>query len=249
MDYDASAIATVYDKARGLAPERMQQWLDLVARDAGPRQGFLIVDLGCGTGRFSEPLADRFSAFVVGIDPSEKMLREAQRKRKSNNVDFRQLVTLPLPIADSSVDMIFMSMVFHHFENAVETANECRRVLRPSGRICVRNSTREANFPHRYFFPAMRPLIETELPTRNQIEEVFRKTGFSLLVHDIVTQVVASTWSEFIDKTALRADSFLARLRDEDFKAGMAALRAHLMTTASDQAVTEELDWYVFEAA
>jgi hypothetical protein len=27
MDYDASTIPTVYDEARGLAPERMRQWL------------------------------------------------------------------------------------------------------------------------------------------------------------------------------------------------------------------------------
>ena len=62
MDYDASAISTVYDEARGLAPERLQQWIDLVARDAAPRKGSLIVDFGCGTGRFSEPLAERFCA-------------------------------------------------------------------------------------------------------------------------------------------------------------------------------------------
>jgi SAM-dependent methyltransferase len=248
MDYDESAIPTVYDEARGLAPERMRQWLDLVARDAGPGQGSLIVDLGCGTGRFSEPLAERFSARVVGVDPSEKMLDVARKKTKSNHVEFRHLAAKPLPMVDSAVDIVFMSMVFHHLENAVEAAGECRRILRCGGRLCVRNTTREADFPHRHFFSAIHPLIETELPTRREIECVFEPAGFSLLVHEIVTQVVAATWSEFIDKTALRADSFLARLNDEDFEAGMTALREHARRTAPDQAVTEELDWYVFKA-
>jgi len=248
MDYDASAIPTVYDEARGLAPERMRQWLDLVARDAAPAQNSLIVDLGCGTGRFSEPLAERFSARVIGVDPSEKMLDVARKKTKSNHVEFRRSAAKPLPLVNSTADMVFLSMVLHHLENAVETAEECRRVLRSGGRLCIRNTTQEANFPHRHFFSAIRPLIETELPTRRKIEEMFVAAGFSLLVHEIVTQLVAVTWSEFIDKTALRADSFLARLNDEDFEVGMAALREHAKRARADQQITEELDWYVFKA-
>jgi len=248
MDYDASAISTVYDEARGLAPERLQQWLDLVARDAAPRKGSLIVDFGCGTGRFSEPLAERFSARVIGVDPSEKMLDVARRKTKSDRVEFRRMAAKPLPLVDSSVDTVFMSMVFHHLETAAEAAEECRRVLRSGGHLCVRNTTQEADFPHRHAFAAIVPLIETELPARREIAGVFARAGFALLVHEIVTQRIADTWSEFIAKTELRADSFLARINDDDFAAGMAALRAHATRTAPDQAVTEELDWYVFKA-
>ena len=38
----------------------------------------LVIDLGCGTGRFSELLAAHFSAQVIGIDPSLKMLDQAR---------------------------------------------------------------------------------------------------------------------------------------------------------------------------
>jgi hypothetical protein len=61
-----------------------------------------------------------------------------------------------------------------------------------------------------------------------------------------VTQVTAADWPSFIEKSALRADSFLARLSDDDFQQGMAALRNPGDAINRDDAVTEEIDWYVF---
>jgi hypothetical protein len=61
-----------------------------------------------------------------------------------------------------------------------------------------------------------------------------------------VTQVTAPDWPSFIDKSALRADSFLARLSDDDFQQGMAALRAPGDAINQDNAVTEEIGWFVF---
>ena len=54
MNYDETTIATTYDTARGHTRGVMRQWLDLVAEHM-PVAPQLIVDVGCGTGRFSEP--------------------------------------------------------------------------------------------------------------------------------------------------------------------------------------------------
>jgi hypothetical protein len=61
-----------------------------------------------------------------------------------------------------------------------------------------------------------------------------------------VTQVTATNWPSFVEKSALRADSFLARLSDDDFQRGMAALRTHGDAIDPSAAVTEEIDWFVF---
>jgi ubiquinone/menaquinone biosynthesis C-methylase UbiE len=246
MDYDKSNIAAVYEEARSFSPEGLQQWLDLLSRDAGLVPDALVVDLGCGTGRFSEPLAEHFGARVIGVDPSRKMLDLARRKRRSDRVEFRAASAQSLPVAEGSADMVFMSMVFHHLHHPTEVAKECLRILRDGGRVCMRNTTREADFTHRHFFPAMQPLIETDLPTRHQVRNIFEQAGFTLAVHEIVRQVVARNWPSFVHKSSLRADSFLARLSDEDFEAGMAALRAHAARTSPSSSVAEEVDWYVF---
>ena len=71
-------------------------------------------------------------------------------------------------------------------------------------------------------------------------------SAFVPVVHQVVTQVTAPNWPSFVEQSALRADSFLARLPDEDFDQGMAALRTHGDAIDQNDAVTEEIDWFVF---
>jgi hypothetical protein len=58
--------------------------------------------------------------------------------------------------------------------------------------------------------------------------------------------VVAPDWKSFIDKMRLRADSFLVRLSDQDFEQGMISLRSPSDSIDRDDAVTEEIGWFVF---
>src|SRR6516162_5836590 len=118
--------------------------------------------------------------------------------------------------------------------------------LRRGGYVCVRNGTRESGFPHRHFFPRLRALIASGLPSRRAIRSVFAVGGFTPIVHRVVTQVTAPDWPSFIEKSTLRADSFLARLSDDDFQRGMAALRTPGNAINQNDAVTEEIDWFVF---
>jgi hypothetical protein len=71
-------------------------------------------------------------------------------------------------------------------------------------------------------------------------------SGFTPVVHQVVTQVTAPNWPSFVEKSALRADSFLARLSDDDFQRGMVALRTYGDAIDQNAAVTEEIDWFVF---
>lgn len=54
MDYDKTEIAATYDKARALAPETDRLWQDLLSAHIDRAAIALVIDLGCGTGRFSE---------------------------------------------------------------------------------------------------------------------------------------------------------------------------------------------------
>jgi ubiquinone/menaquinone biosynthesis C-methylase UbiE len=246
MDYDKSDIAATYDEARALAPEALRQWLDLVSAHVDRSAISLIVDLGCGTGRFSQPLAAHFAARVIAVDPSQKMLDQAHRKLTAGGVALLRASALALPLPDGSADLVFMSMAYHHFADPGLVAKECHRVLREGGHVCVRNSTREADFPTRHFFPAMQPLIAAELPARDDIQRIFLNTGFRRAAHQVIRHVVARNWQSYVHKSALRADSFLARLSNESFDAGMAGLRAHAAEIDPGEAVTEEIDWFVF---
>jgi ubiquinone/menaquinone biosynthesis C-methylase UbiE len=245
MDYDKTEIPTTYDKARALAPETIRLWQDLLSVHVDRAEMSLVIDLGCGTGRFSELLAAHFAVQVIGIDPSMKMLDQARRKPAIGTVVYCQGLAEALPICDGCADLVFMSMVYHHFTDPSVVAKECHRVLRQGGYACIRNGTRESDFPHRHFFP-LRALIDSDLPSRRDIEAVFVVSGLTPVVRQVVTQVTAPDWPSFVEKSALRADSFLARLSNDDFQRGMGALRTHGDAIDQNDAVTEEIDWFVF---
>lgn len=90
MDYDTTNIAAVYDSGRSYSPDILQLWLDLISAYV-PKDGVSrIIDLGCGTGRYSEPLSVHFLADVIGIDPSQKMLELARKNTSHRGVIFKQ---------------------------------------------------------------------------------------------------------------------------------------------------------------
>ncbi len=249
MDYDKTNIAAVYDSARSYHPEVLQQWLDIFSAYV-PKDGVSrIVDLGCGTGRFSGPLSVHFEADVIGLDPSEKMLEEARKKTRRRGVVFKQAPGETLPVADRSTDMMLMSMVFHHLRDPRRTARECYRVLRQRGCVCLRNATVDAieTFPYLKFFPTVRSVMEEQLPTRDRVRSTFEEAGFHLLADRIVFQKNSTDWASFAEKLSLRSDSFLARIPDDEIDAGIAALRRFGRSAKPDQPVIEDVDFFVFQ--
>src|SRR6516162_8557013 len=139
MDYDKTDIARTNDKARALAPETLRLWQDLLSVHIDRAAISLVIDLGCGTGRFSELLAAHFGVHVIGIDPSLKMLDQARRKSAIGNVEYGRGLAEALPFRDGCADLVFMSMVYHHFTDPSGVAKECHRVWRQGGHACIRN--------------------------------------------------------------------------------------------------------------
>lgn len=130
MDYDATDIASTYDRGRDHGPEFLDLWMNVVSSHVRDQRTKRILDLGCGTGRFSEALRARFDAEVIGIDPSKKMLAQARSKRHDRRIRYEPGRGESIPVPDNSVDMIFMSMIFHHLDNPALAARECRRIWR-----------------------------------------------------------------------------------------------------------------------
>jgi ubiquinone/menaquinone biosynthesis C-methylase UbiE len=242
-------MATVYDSGRSYKPEILQRWLDLFSAQV-PKEGVSrIIDLGCGTGRYSEPLAVHFDAEVIGIDPSEKMLAEARRKTVHRGVVFIQASGEKLPLEDSSADMVLMSMVFHHLQEPPSIASECFRVLRERGCVCLRNSTVDAIETYSYlkFFPSVRTLIEEQLPTRDRIRSTFEEAGFKTSSHEIVKHQISATWTDYAEKLNQRSDSFLVRISDAEFDAGIAALRRFAQSAGAVGPLLQDIDFFVFQ--
>jgi len=248
MDYDTTTMPAAYDAGRGYPPHVLDRWLQAIARvagDAGPIGD--ILDLGCGTGRYSGALAHHFGAAVVAIDPSDKMLAEAKAKN-APGVRWLSGSGEALPLPDASVDMVFMSMVFHHFRDRDQVARECHRVLRPDGVVVMRVGATERidDYPYVPFFPRTRDLIARSLTSLGAVQETFERTGFAGQAQEVVMSETAASWPQYAERVSLRADSILIQLAEDEFAEGLAALRAYAAQPARSGPVIEPVDLLAF---
>ena len=248
-EYDRTDIPSAYDRGRDHGPHLLELWARALEAYLA-RPPAQILDLGCGTGRFSDALSVHFGADVVGLDPSAKMLSQALAKPHAGRVRYARARAEAMPLRSGSIDMVFMSMSLHHFSSHEQAAEECRRVLRTDGRLFIRNGTREQIpfYPYYPFFPASHPILEEVLPSSARIRETYEAAGFHLVAQDLISQEIAPDWATYADKLTTRSDSVLARLSDEAFKSGIAAIRRHA-EHADREAVVEPIDLFVFRCA
>src|SRR4026207_2387193 len=117
MDYDTTEIPRTYDKGRDHGPEVLDLWMKTIASHVEAVSVRTILDLGCGTGRFSEALAGHFDAPVLAVDPSHKVLGQGRAKHRAPRVSYLLGSGESIPLDSNSVDLIYMSMIFHHFRD------------------------------------------------------------------------------------------------------------------------------------
>jgi ubiquinone/menaquinone biosynthesis C-methylase UbiE len=248
MDYDKTDIPSAYDAARGYSAATLAMWLDVISRAVDHTKVAEIVDLGCGTGRFSAGLADCFHAWVIALDPSEKMLVEARRKNHPRVLHIRAAGE-SLPLRSGRADMVFMSMVFHHLKDPPGTLAECSRVLRPRGMVCLRTGTIDRIRFYGYvpFFKTSPAILNRVLPSSETIVSAFHATGFTPMLHEQVQSETAPDWRTYADRIARRGDSILARLPESEFDEGLRILREYA-ASAPREPVVEPVDFFCFRS-
>jgi 2-polyprenyl-3-methyl-5-hydroxy-6-metoxy-1,4-benzoquinol methylase len=98
-------------------------------------KGKLVLDVGCGMGRFAE-VATRWGARVVGIDLSAAAEVAAKNLAEREFVAF-QADVFALPFAPESFDIIYSVGVLHHTPDCEAAVKSLDQYLKPGGILAV----------------------------------------------------------------------------------------------------------------
>ena len=245
--YSQIETANRYDVARKLPPQTKTQWLEALRASLPRRAITKVLDLGCGTGRFTTGLSKTFECPVIGVEPSNAMLSVA-RSQDAPNVEWKLGGAEEIPLQDQAVDLVFMSQVFHHLVRPRQALREINRVLTPKGYLAIRNGTREHNKDLAWlrFFPGAREIEDERTPSQEELEESVCAESFELISHQTIHQLFASSNDEYFEKISQRGLSALIMIGDEAFQSGLQRFQNWVREQPRSEPVFEPVDLFVF---
>jgi ubiquinone/menaquinone biosynthesis C-methylase UbiE len=127
------AVAKEYQKYRSSYDLRTYKLLASLL--GGKNKKYKILDIGCGTGKSTEPLTKIFkNTEIVGCDPDKAMLAEARANAKKLRLPIKYIEgrAEKMPFANNYFDAVIAGTALHWF-GTKKAVKEIKRVLKPGG--------------------------------------------------------------------------------------------------------------------
>ena len=238
MSVDFGARAASYDRIRPI-DENWWALFELVAREARLRGG-RVLDIGCGTARFSCAVAERGIARVWGVDASPEMLAVARAKAPAE-VGLKEGTAEALPFKEAWFDAAVMWLVAHLVDRP-RAFTEARRVLVPGGRLVVVTFAPE-HFDRYWlngFFPTIARIDRERFPDESRLLAELAAAGFGETRILRPRQRGSITREHALERIRGRHISTFDLLDEEEIRAGTARAEQELPET-----VEFGLEWLI----
>ena len=114
-------------------------------RSKTPLEGLRVLDIGCGGGLLSEPVA-RMGAEVVGVDPARRNVETARIHAEQSGVpvDYRCASAEDLAAAGETFDIVLNMEVIEHVADVDLFLDACAGMVRPGGLMFIATLNRTA---------------------------------------------------------------------------------------------------------
>lgn len=167
-----------------------------------PKESIAILDMACGTGKSTEPLAAT-KLKVAGVDHDPQMIEEAkaQAELKNLNIDYVVSEAEHLPFRDNNFDVITVGTAFHFFVSEI-AMNEIKRVMKPGGLLFVywtlttKEIPEEDTIPRAIFQKYKWIKVPSELRDLEHISNYFSKAG----LQNVSTKRIPITFNATVEE-------------------------------------------------
>ncbi len=142
LTLDNRELAKTYD---AISDSQFNKGCILIEK-LGIQSGDAVLDIGSGTGRLGRHVLNIIgpAGSYVGIDPLEERVKFAQAKNVHENAVFVTGKAEELnSITASSIDVVYLSSVFHWVLDKALALREIFRVLKPGGRVGITTTAKE----------------------------------------------------------------------------------------------------------
>jgi 2-polyprenyl-3-methyl-5-hydroxy-6-metoxy-1,4-benzoquinol methylase len=95
-----------------------------------------VLDVGCGTGRWSRYVATKASQ-VEAMDPSKAVFSAAHLLSSNDNIRISKAGVDTIPFDDNSFDFVFSLGVLHHIPDTADAMKKCVQKLKQNGHFLV----------------------------------------------------------------------------------------------------------------
>ena len=248
MSPSFAEIAPHYDALRPLSTGDRAR-LDAMLREATPGAGDLVIEVGCGTGRLTLPLAALTPARVMGVDSEAKMLDVARAKDAAGRVEWVRGSAYRLPVGDGEAALVAMVMVVHLLRQRVRAFSETRRVLAPGGRLSVWTFTPRhvEDFYLNAYFPSIAEIDRPRFPAVQALTSELRRAGFDDVRTELREEPRRIDIAEVVDRVRGRYISTLSLLPPLEYRLGLQRLEEML---AQDRSImlSQRSEWAIITA-
>ena len=214
-DYDLAS--QYFDNVRSKSPLHLKDWTNGLIRWGRIGKNSQVLDVGCGTGRYSLEIGKRTGADVTGLDFSRGMLGKANEKECGI---WLQGDAANIPFGNESFDTVIMMLMLQHVDDEPRVLAEAKRVLRPGGQFIIATISHARIRRHlmRYFPGAVKVDLNRFMPI-TEIKWHLTNLGFEKIHHHRVSsQPTESSIDVILDRFRNRYISTLSLVSEEDFE-------------------------------
>jgi len=242
LKVDYNSISKVYDQVREEEIEELHSLLHGIEIS----ESTTMLNIGCGTGNYTNLMERITGAKVYGLDASEGMLSKA--KEKNSNITFVLGDACNLPFEDNYFSFIYMTDVIHHIQDINKMFYEIFRVLQTGGRVCIVTQSHK-QIDLRYtseFFPETAIIDKQRYPDIEEI--IFNAEKNKLRLVDVIVigeGKEIEVGKEYIELVEKKGYSMLHLISDDNYQSGLRKIRSEIaMGSIKRKSAGASLVWF-----